>query len=233
MVRFKRLLSYISVCYLLFIFSNFSWSFPALTGRVVDQANVLSSVTKDKLIQMLANLEKTTTDQVVIVTVITLDGSAIEDYGYKLGRHWGIGQKGKDNGVLIILALKERAVRIEVGYGLESVLTDAITSDVIRNVMVPDLKEGKYDQAFLNGTNKIVQILSSEKPEDREIISSVQIVTVILLLLLLLFLRFFFRDRLGTTVFFDGGDSSGNGSSGGGFSGGGGGFGGGGSSGKF
>ncbi|MBP9792125.1 MAG: TPM domain-containing protein [Rickettsiales bacterium] len=230
MVRPKRLLSCISLFCLLFIFANFSWSFPALTGRVVDQANILSSVTKDKLIQTLANLEKTTTDQVVIVTVVTLDGSAIEDYGYKLGRHWGIGQKGKDNGVLIILALKERVVRIEVGYGLESVLTDAVTSDIIRNVMVPELKEGKYDQAFLNGTNQIIKILSSEKQENIDGTSSGQIVNIILLLL---FLSFFFSRSVRRAVFFGGGGSSGSGSGGGGFSGGGGGFGGGGSSGKF
>ncbi|WP_205702370.1 TPM domain-containing protein [Candidatus Aquarickettsia rohweri] len=108
-----------------------------LTGRVVDQANVISPATKDQLTEILTNIENTTTDQIVIVTLPTLDGNSIEDYGYKLARHWGIGQKDKDNGAIIIVDVNERSIRIEVGYGLEAKLTDAVTSEIIRNQIAP------------------------------------------------------------------------------------------------
>ncbi|EDV18455.1 uncharacterized protein TRIADDRAFT_63025 [Trichoplax adhaerens] len=85
----------------------------------VDQANVISPAIKDQITEILTNIENTTTDQIVILMLPTLDGHSIEDYGYKLARHWGIGQKDKDNGAIIIVDVNERSIRIEVGYGLE------------------------------------------------------------------------------------------------------------------
>jgi uncharacterized protein len=100
-------------------------TFPELTGRVVDEAGLLSAADSAALTASLADLEARTTDQLVIVTLKSLRGTTIEDYGYQLGRRWKIGQKDKDSGVLLIVAASERKVRIEVGYGLEGTLTDA------------------------------------------------------------------------------------------------------------
>jgi uncharacterized protein len=101
-------------------------SFPPLTGRVVDAANVLSAQAKGELTQKLAALETKTARQLVVVTLPSLQGYEIEDYGYQLGRAWGIGQKSSNNGALFIVVPPERRVRIEVGYGLEPILTDAL-----------------------------------------------------------------------------------------------------------
>ncbi len=98
--------------------------FPPLTGRVVDDAGVLNASTRGELTDMLAEHERATGEQVVVVTLESLQGYPIEDYGYQLGRHWGIGQKGTNTGALLIVVPKERKVRIEVGYGLEGMLTD-------------------------------------------------------------------------------------------------------------
>src|SRR5262245_26299169 len=112
-------------------------NFPQLSGRVVDEAGVLSVDTQSKLTQLLAQEEKQTTNQIVVVTLKSLQGQTIENYGYQLGRHWGIGQKGKNNGTLIIVAPAEHAARIEVGYGMEGVLTDAASRLVIDRYMLP------------------------------------------------------------------------------------------------
>src|SRR5215469_14630157 len=112
-------------------------TFPALTGRVVDDANILSDNTKSQLTQMLAQEEKQTTNQIVVVTLKSLQGYEIADYGYQLGRAWGIGQKKKDNGALIIVAPSEHKARIEVGYGLEGTLTDAASKVIIDRYMLP------------------------------------------------------------------------------------------------
>ncbi|MDP9127944.1 MAG: TPM domain-containing protein, partial [Pseudomonadota bacterium] len=91
--------------------------YPALTGRVVDDAGVLSAGQGAALEQQLAAFESESGTQLVVATLPSLQGDTIEDYGYQLGRNWGIGQKGKDNGALLIVALQEKKVRIEVGYG--------------------------------------------------------------------------------------------------------------------
>ena len=106
--------------------------FPALTGRVVDDAHVLTDQTKGDLDQKLAALEAKTSRQLVVVTLPSLQGYEISDYGYQLGRAWGIGQAKLNNGVLFIIAPNEHKVRIEVGYGLEPVLTDALSEVIIQ-----------------------------------------------------------------------------------------------------
>lgn len=137
-------------------------NFPALSGRVVDEAHVLSSGTATALDQMLADYERGTTNQVVIVILPSLQGYSIGDFGYQLGRHWGIGQKGKDNGALLIVAPKERQVRVEVGYGLEPILTDAASSVIINSIMLPTFKAGKIDKAVLDGTKAILSVLGGK-----------------------------------------------------------------------
>jgi uncharacterized protein len=133
--------------------------YPALSGRVVDDAGVLNSSTVSELTRMLADHERATGQQVVVVTLESLQGIAIEDYGYQLGRHWGIGQKGANTGVLLIVAPKEHKVRIEVGYGLEGTLTDAASSTIIQNYILPAFKRGDFNGGVLAGTQAIVQVL--------------------------------------------------------------------------
>ena len=112
-------------------------TFPVLSGRVVDEAGILDAPARAALTQSLADLEQKTTDQLVVVTLKSLQGTSIEDYGYQLGRRWQIGQKDKNNGVLLIVAPNERKVRIEVGYGLEGTLTDAVSKLIIENSILP------------------------------------------------------------------------------------------------
>src|ERR1700743_3198565 len=111
--------------------------FPALTGRVVDDANILSATTRSDLDGKLAALEAKTSRQLVVVTIPSLQGYEISDFGYQLGRAWGIGQAKLNNGVLFIIAPTEHKVRIEVGYGLEPILTDAFSEVVIQTQVAP------------------------------------------------------------------------------------------------
>ena len=134
-------------------------SFPELSDRVVDQANLLSPATRQQLMEMLAAHERKTSNQVVVVTLDSLQGYAIEDYGYQLGRYWGIGQAGRDNGALLIIAPKERKVRIEVGYGLEGTLTDARSSDIIQNIILPQFRQNDFNGGTLAGAQAILQVI--------------------------------------------------------------------------
>ena len=136
--------------------------FPALSGQVVDTAGMIDSDSKERLSQMLRAHEELTTEQIVVVTLPDLQGSTIEDFGYQLGRFWGIGQKGKDNGALLIVAKDERKVRIEVGYGLEDRLTDAQSSVIINQIITPAFKQGDFVGGISKGTEAIVQVLGGD-----------------------------------------------------------------------
>ena len=135
-------------------------TFPALTGRVVDDAHVLSPQTVTDLTAKLANLEAKTGRQLVVVTLPSLQGYDIQDYGYQLGRAWGIGQKGQNNGALFIVVPSEHKVRIEVGYGLEPVLTDALSSVILQEQVLPKFRAGDVQGGVVAGTNAIIQQLS-------------------------------------------------------------------------
>ncbi|MGH8464384.1 MAG: TPM domain-containing protein [Pseudomonas sp.] len=134
-------------------------AFPALTGRVVDEAGLLDSSSRGQLERMLTAHEQATGEQVVVVTLNDLQGLEIEDFGYQLGRKWGIGQKGKDNGALLIIAPKQRRLRIEVGYGLEERLTDAQSSVIINSIITPAFRRGEFSQGIVQGTAAILQVL--------------------------------------------------------------------------
>jgi uncharacterized protein len=136
--------------------------FPALSGRVVDEAGILSAQAESELTAQLAAHEQATSNQVVVVTLKSLRGYEISDYGYQLGRHWGIGQKGKNNGVLLIVAPNEKKLRIEVGYGLEGVLTDAISRDIIERFIKPSLRQQNYDQGVRAGVGALLTALNGE-----------------------------------------------------------------------
>ncbi len=139
--------------------------FPVLTDRVVDQANILSATTEVELKALLKAHETETSNQIVVVTLKSLDGYAIDDYGYQLGRHWGIGQAEHDNGALLIIAPNERKVRIEVGYGLEGTLTDALSSYIINNDIVPWLKIKDFDTGAKRGIEAMLLALQQEPNE--------------------------------------------------------------------
>ncbi|NNA50317.1 TPM domain-containing protein [Pseudomonas lactis] len=137
-------------------------SFPALTGRVVDSAQMIDPAVREQLTQQLQALEQTSGDQLVVVTVPDLQGVPIEDYGYQLGRQWGIGQKGKDNGALLIVSRDDRQLRIEVGYGLEGVLTDAQSWVIINQVILPKFKAGNFSQGISDGVAAMIQVVGGE-----------------------------------------------------------------------
>lgn len=132
---------------------------PALTGRVVDAAGILSPQTEAALTGDLVGFEAATKRQVVVATLPDLQGYAIDDFGTRLGRAWGIGEKGKNSGALILVAPKERAVRIEVGYGLEGELTDAQASAIIQQLMLPRFRSGDYDGGLRAGTAAVLSAL--------------------------------------------------------------------------
>ena len=237
--------------------------FPPLSGRVVDGADLISPQTEAALTTRLEALERDTTDQVVVVTVPDLQDYPIEDYGYQLGRAWGIGQAGKNNGVLLIIARDERKVRIEVGYGLEPVLTDALSALIIHNDILPPLREGSYDRGVTAGVDAIdtqlrldpaeaqARAAVAERPQSDLPIGPVVLIAVVFLFLMLgLIGSVSGRGRrrrssgLGPILIWaaseamrnggrGGGGGWGGGGGGGGFGGGGGGFGGGGASGGW
>src|SRR5579872_3802909 len=134
--------------------------FPALTGRVVDGANILSGATKADLDGKLAALEAKTSRQLVVVTLASLNGYDISDYGYQLGRAWGIGQAKLNNGVLLIVAPNEHKVRIEVGYGLEPILTDALSEIIIQNAILPSFRKGDFNGGVEQGADALIEQLS-------------------------------------------------------------------------
>ena len=139
--------------------------FPPLTGRVVDTAGLLNPQQQQALAQKLEALEKASSRQLVVATVPDLQGYPIEDYGYKLGRAWGIGQKGANNGAILLVAKNDRKVRIETGYGLEPILTDAFNKDVIDEKIVPAFKSGDYPGGINAGVDALVQQLQAPQEE--------------------------------------------------------------------
>lgn len=141
----------------------FAYTSPgAPAGYVNDFANVITDGTQSELESILTTEQAETSNQVTVVTVATIGDDYIENYAEKLFKEWGIGTKNKDNGVLILLAIEDRKVRIEVGYGLEGALPDSVADSIIRNQMVPSLKSGDYDAAARNAVSAIVSAIHGE-----------------------------------------------------------------------
>lgn len=130
-------------------------TFPPLSGRVVDAANLLSPEQEAQLTQLSAQVEQASSRQFVVATIPDLQGYPIEDYGYKLGRNWNIGQKGANNGIILIVAPAEHKVRIEVGYGLEPIMTDALSSQIIDDTILSKFKAGDMAGGIVDGANAI------------------------------------------------------------------------------
>jgi len=231
-------------------------AFPALSGRVTDAAGILPAETIAAIDARLKTLEETTTIQLVVATVPDLQGLEIDEYGYQLGRYWGIGQKGQNNGAILLVAPKNRKVRIEVGYGLEGVLTDALTSQIIRRNIIPSFKAGDMPGGVAAGSDALIKLLELP-PEQRAAVaqaaaassrsgdtgaglSAVVWIVIILVWVLIAGSRQKRGRSSGSNIIWGpglggwgGGGGGGWGGGGGGFGGGGGGFGGGGSSGGW
>jgi len=225
--------------------------FPPLTGRVVDQAGVLSPAARDRITGWLEQFETATKRQVVVATVKSLQGLPIEDYGYRLGRAWGIGEKGKNTGTILLVAPSEHEVRIEVGYGLEGELTDAISKTIIDEDILPSFRQGNYEAGILAGTAAILRALGwngasaaipTRPPPARSAGSVLPLIFFVLMIGFFIWritrsVRGYHGSGLGMFMLgaaLGSGGGGGSGSSfGGGFSGGGGSFGGGGASGSW
>ncbi len=226
-------------------------AFPELTGRVVDDAGLLSYPDKVAITADLKALEDKSSDQLVVVTVPALQGYTIEDFGHQLGRRWGIGTAKFDNGVLLIVAPNERRVRVEVGTGLEGTLTDALSRIVIENSILPRFREGDFAGGIKNGVRDIALVLTGDAAEveararARNDAEDPAIPWLFVILWLAIFLWIAYSmwrsaryaapaGRRGTAgPIFIPGPGWGGSSGGGGFSGGGGSFGGGGASGGW
>jgi uncharacterized protein len=146
-------------------------TFPELTGRVTDAATILPSPDRVRIAGKLEALEKQTGRQVVVVTLPSLQDHDIADYGYQLGRHWAIGRKGLNDGAILIVAPKERKVRIEVGYGLEGVLTDGMSSLIINDKIVPRFKQDDMTGGIEAGVDAIAEQLQLP-PEEAQRLAS-------------------------------------------------------------
>jgi len=129
---------------------------PYLTGRVVDNAQILSPDARSHLAAVLRAHEEATSNQIVVLTVPTIQPEGIEEYATEVFSNWKLGQKGRNNGVLVVVVPQDRRMRIEVGYGLEPVLTDAMAGVIIRDVMTPAFKRGDYDAGVQNGAAAII-----------------------------------------------------------------------------
>ena len=137
---------------------------PYLTGRVNDNASIMSEATRNSLSEKLKDHEARTTNQVVILTVPSLEGESIEDYAYKVFNEWKLGQEDKDNGILIVVVPDERRMRIEVGYGLEGTLPDILAGRIIQNIMAPRFRDGDYDTGITEGVSAVITVLEGADP---------------------------------------------------------------------
>jgi uncharacterized protein len=224
-----------------------AFSFPPLTGRVVDQANIMSAQSRGDLEAKLKDLENKSGVQLVVATVQSLEGSDIETYANELFRNWKLGEAKKNNGILLLVAPNEHKVRIEVGYGLEGTLTDALSSVIISSAIVPRFKANDFTGGIERGVDGIVSVLSGDtadwqpKPsvraEDSSQLSN-ELFSILFFLLVIFVIWSLIRGGGGTSsspyarrgggmIFLPTGGSWGSSGWSGGFGGGGGGFGGG------
>jgi len=253
----KKIISFFAAA-LIFAGFAFGTEIPPLQGHVNDYAHIINKNDEAELEQYLKDLEDTTGIQMAVLTVNHLNGEDIASYSMKVCEKWQLGQKGKDNGALLLVALSERDIRIEVGYGLEDKLTDAKCGLIIRNVMIPYLKNGDYSKGIVKGIQNMggiasdnAELVSKSVTEEHDSSDSVAALFFIIVWLFFIFIVVSSktarrRGRYIGGVYippvhhvnmnhtnFGGGFSGGSSFGGGGFHGGGGGFGGGGASGHF
>lgn len=236
----------------IFAFSVFALSVPTLTSPVVDNAGIVDSQTETELNRTLKNLSDTTGIQIAVLTIPTLDGESLEGYAMQVAKQWQLGNREKDTGALLLVSMQEHAVRIEVGYGLESSLTDAKCGLIIRNIIAPNFRNGNYSQGIFQGVQNIIGIVTQDESlvskqvaedESKASFGSIIYFIIFIIVMVILLSTKTGRQILFYSLLFGGGrgrnGGSGRGSSshgsfgGGGFSGGGGHFGGGGASGHW
>jgi len=150
------------LCLFLGTAGAFGLEVPRLSGRVNDLAGMISPPARAALEAELADLERTDSTQVVVLTVTSLDGDVLEEFSIRVADAWKIGRKGKDNGVLLIVSKQDRKMRIEVGRGLQGVLTDLQAGRIIDGVIKPRFKQGRFDDGFLEGTRAIIAATRGE-----------------------------------------------------------------------
>lgn len=225
---------------------------PILKNYVTDQTNTLSSEQLSNLEKRLRVYEDTTSNQIVILMISTLEGEDLFDFSHRVAEMNKIGQKGKDNGILILVVKDDRKIRIEVGYGLEGFVPDAVASSIIRNIIIPYFKSGNYYGGLLKGIETLQDAIAGTYQAEEEKFSAKNFITAIILLIFLLIFIFVISSIKGFSrggwIYRSGGWYSypyprsgwggfggfgGGGFGGGGFSGGGGSFGGGGASGSW
>ena len=144
-------------------------TFPALTGRVVDAANVIPPAVEADLAAKLEALEAQSQRQLVVATVPSLEGYEISDYGYRLGREWGLGDEERNDGAILLVAPLEKKVRIEVGYGLEPVLTDGLSALIIQQQILPRFRQGDLPGGVVAGADAIIEQLTLPPEEAQRI----------------------------------------------------------------
>ncbi len=241
--------------------SAFALDVPVLTARVMDNADIMQKAEIDELEEYLKKIEDATSVQIAVLTIKSLEGESLEDYSMRVAETWKIGQKDKDNGAILLIAYQEHKIRIEVGYGLEGLLTDTKSGLIIRNIIAPEFQNGNYGEGIIKGAKMMASIaiqdeeLASELDETSSGNDAWAIFVCFIPLLFFLFVFFceMYKKKLygpnynprpvrnytdsgslyGGHRFGGSGFSGGFHGGGGGFSGGGGGFGGGGASGGW
>ncbi len=226
--------------------SAFALKIPKLIGRVNDYATVLTSDQKASFNNLLKEVETANSAQVVLLTINSLEGENLEDFSMTVAEKWKLGQKNKDNGVLLLIVVKDKKIRIEVGYGLEGVLTDLKCGYIIRQLIVPDFKKRNFYEGINEGLTAITGLItkkyeiSSEQLKNFEKISStekkqnaISVITIFIIMIFSFLLKGRNRRGYRNTSFWFGASGGRGGFGGGGFSGGGGSFGGGGASGGW
>lgn len=166
--KMKYLTSTFYLCLLLFFSGTFAMAaeIPALKGRVNDYAGMLSAATKTSLEQKLAALETSDSTQIVVLTIPSLQGDSLNDYSLRVVENWKIGQQQFDNGALLLVSKEDRKIRIEVGYGLEGVLTDLLAGRIIGSFITPDFKKGEFDKGITKGVDAMIGAVKGEFTAD-------------------------------------------------------------------
>jgi uncharacterized protein len=213
---------------------------PDYYNYVNDFANVIDDRVENELNQKISNFESSTTNEIAVVTINSLEGENLEDFSMKLAEKWKVGKEDKDNGIILLFAVQEKKVRLEVGYGLEGVINDAKAGRILDDYVVSFRNEGNYTKAAESGVDGIILVLGTDVWSEKQ--KSVDINAGVLLLIIFCFIGvfglvlFFVEGGSSSYGSFGGGSSSGSASGGGSFGGssfggfGGGGFGGGGAS---
>lgn len=242
----------IILAFILLVSHAFALKVPHLKGHVNDYGNILSSSEESRLENYLSSFESTSSVQIVLLSIKSLEGQNLEDYSMRVADAWKLGNKEKDNGVLLLVSIQDKKLRIEVGYGLEGSLTDAKSGYIIRNYIVPGFKSGSYYDGIAAGMNAITGVISDQleitddqiaQSQRKQANKTPQIPFGLIIFVLMSIFGGFGRRRRGglfTALFLGSMLGGGRGRSGGfggggfgGFSGGGGGFGGGGASGGW